>query len=76
MLPWPTKIDGKVLALVERILRQPILGTELIFFGTKTAHASATVRMDPHVTVFQRAPANVSLRIRFRTFLPALKWAV
>ena len=40
VLPWPTNIDGKVLALVERILRQPILGTELIFFGT-TASAIA-----------------------------------
>ena len=39
-------------------------------------HASATVRMETHVKIFQRAAETVSLRIRFQTFLPALNWAV
>ena len=38
--------------------------------------ASATVRMEPRVVVFQRAPEIVSLQICFQTRLPALNLAV
>ena len=39
-------------------------------------HASTTVRVEPHVIIFQRAPETVSLQIRFQTILPALNWTV
>ena len=43
---------------------------------TMSTHAPATVRMEPHVIIFQRAPGNASLQFCFQTFLPALNWAV
>ena len=39
-LPWPLAAEARILSVVERILRQPVLGTELISFGT-TASAIA-----------------------------------
>ena len=41
-----------------------------------STHAPATVRMEPHVVIFQRAPGNASLQTCFQTVLPALIWAV
>ena len=40
VLPWPLAAEARILSVVERILRQPVLGTELISFGT-TASAIA-----------------------------------
>merc|ERR1711988_2057623 len=40
MIPRPLAAEARILSVVERILRQPVLGTELISFGT-TASAIA-----------------------------------
>ena len=54
-----------------QMLAEPIRSVEAM-----STHAPATVRMEPHVVISQRAPGNASLHICFQTFLPALNWAV
>ena len=57
--------------------QEPQISTEPIrSVEAMSTHAPATVRMEPHVIIFQRATGNASLQICFQTVLPALNWAV